>query len=92
MNIHVERRRRALRIEVWENEGGAVATDVPDHQYGRRIERDRTWTIYHVFTGVPARIDGCTLTDLSISDATNGMLRLNRRNARRRNEHDGCQP
>ncbi|CAK7255757.1 MULTISPECIES: hypothetical protein [unclassified Shinella] len=91
MNIHAEHKRQVLRVEVWENEGGASATDALDHQYGRRIERDRTWTVYHVFTGVPARINGCTLTDLTISDATDGMLTLNRRNARRRNERNRCQ-
>lgn len=50
-------------------------------QYGRRIEADRSWTIYHVFTGVPARIDSEVMVGLSRSDATRGMLHLNRRNA-----------
>lgn len=92
MNTHAERRRQALRIEIWENEGGASAADALEDQYGRRIERDRTWTIYHVFTGIPARIDGYTLTDLSISEATDGMLSLNRRDALRRSENSRCRP
>jgi hypothetical protein len=46
---------RALAISVWENEGGSQAPDTPDGQFGRRVEMDRSWTIYHVFTGVPAR-------------------------------------
>src|ERR1700731_2600282 len=42
---------RALAISVWENEGGSQAPDTPDGQFGRRVEMDRSWTIYHVFTG-----------------------------------------
>jgi hypothetical protein len=33
---------------------------------------DRSWTIYHVFPGIPARVDGSALTDLSRSAATDG--------------------
>ena len=66
---------RALAISVWENEGGARAPDAPDGQFfGRRVEMDRSWTIYHVLTGIPARVDGSALTDLSRSAATEGML------------------
>ena len=60
--------------------------DSMDHQYGRRIEADRSWTVYHVFTGVPAHADGQTMTGLSRSDATDGMLSLNRRNDGRRKD------
>jgi hypothetical protein len=45
---------------------------------------DRSWTIYHVFPGIPARVDGSALTDLSRSAATDGMLSLNLRNVNRR--------
>jgi hypothetical protein len=76
--------RRALAISVWENEGGARAPDTPDGQFGRRVEMDRSWTIYHVFTGIPARVDGSALTHLSRSAATDGMLSLNRRNLKGR--------
>ena len=76
--------RRALAISVWENEGGARAPDTPDGQFGRRVEMDRSWTIYHVFTGIPARVDGSALTDLSRAAATDGMLSLNLRNVKRR--------
>jgi hypothetical protein len=47
-------------------------------QFGRRIEADRSWTVDYVFTGVPARQDGHNMTGLSPSDATDGMLTLNR--------------
>src|ERR1700678_1065842 len=83
-----ERDRRALAISVWENEGGARAHDTPDGQFGRRVEMDRSWTIYHVFTGVPARVDGSALTDLSRSAGTDGMLSLNLRNVKRRKQRN----
>jgi hypothetical protein len=80
--------RRALAICVWENEGGAQASSQPDDQFGRRVEMDHSWTIYHVFTGVPARFDGVPLTNLSGSAATDGMLSLNRRNVKRQKERN----
>jgi hypothetical protein len=78
--------RLSLAISVWENEGGAQASNPPDGQFGRRVEMDSSWTIYHVFTGVPARVDGAALTNLSGSAATDGMLSLNRRNIKRQKE------
>ena len=73
-------------IDRWENEGGAHGHDSPDLHYGRRVEADRSWTVYHVFTGVPARIDGSTMIGLTQRSATDSMLSLNRRNeAHRRN-------
>jgi hypothetical protein len=89
MDTYNEHRRQALRIKTWENEGGASVSDTLETQYGRRIERDQSWTIYHVFTGVPVRIGARRLTDLSIAEATDGMLSLNRRNALRRKERTG---
>ena len=90
MNTHInngaERKRIAAAISVWENEGGAPGQDSMHHHYGRRIEADRSWTIYHVFTGIPARFGGDAMTGLSRMDATSGMLRLNLRNAERQRE------
>lgn len=71
-------------IDRWEDEGGAHGHHSPDLHYGRRIEADRSWTVYHVFTGVPARIDGNTMIGLTQRVATDGMLSLNRRNEARR--------
>lgn len=73
-----------MAISVWENEGGAACRSRMDEQFGRRIEQDRTWTIYHVYTGVPASSDGSDMTGLSRMDATDGMLFLNNRNSERR--------
>lgn len=89
MNVHsneIEQRRNAIALAAWENEGGAPGRDAGDHQYGRRIESDRSWTVYHVFTGVPAHADGQTMTGLSQTDATSGMVTLNRRSERHRSE------
>jgi hypothetical protein len=46
-------------------------------QYGRRIEADRIWTVYHVFTGVPADdAEGATI-GLDWTKATSLMASLN---------------
>jgi hypothetical protein len=78
--------RRTYAIRVWEDDGGAPSPDTPDDHFGRRVEVDRSWTVYHVFTGVPARVDGTAMTDLSRSAATDCMLSLNLRNVERRKE------
>lgn len=56
-----ERRRLALAIGDWENEGGAPARHTLEHQDGRRAERDRTLTVDHVSTGMSAHVDGRTM-------------------------------
>ena len=84
--------RYAHAISIWENEGGASAPHMTDLQYGRRIETDRSWTVYHVYTGAPARIDGDAMSGLSRSEATESMLSLNKRNLRRRKELIGLPP
>ncbi|MFC3206090.1 hypothetical protein [Aquamicrobium soli] len=73
------RKQIAAAISVWENEGGAPGRDPVHHQYGRRIEADRSWTVYNVFTGIPACLDGDAMTGLSRLEATRGMSRLNLR-------------
>ncbi|WP_205853408.1 hypothetical protein [Zhengella mangrovi] len=64
-------------IAVWENEGGALGRSSHAELYGRRIEADRSWTIYHVFSGIPAIADGQIMTGLNRSTATSGMIALN---------------
>ncbi len=49
---------------------------------------DRSWTVYHVFTGEPARIDGEMLTGLNRSQATDRMLSLNRLTVLRKQERN----
>ena len=82
-----ERERHDRAIGVWDNEGGASVRTPGDEQYGRRIEADRSWTIYHVFTGIPASREGLEMIGLSRSVATDGMLSLNRWNDVPRKEH-----
>lgn len=57
--------------------------DVMHDVYGRRIEADRSWTIYHVFTGVPASMDGQALSGLGRAAATERMLAMNLRSSSR---------
>ena len=95
MDVHnneTERVRIAIALGAWENECEAPGRHSMDHQYGRRVETDRSWTIYHVFTGIPAGAEGQTLTGLSRADATCGMLSLNLGNAARRKNAYVSQP
>jgi hypothetical protein len=78
--------RNTTAIAVWENEGGAPSRDLTEHQYGRRVEIDRSWTVYHVFTGATARVDNDDLIGLSRSQATSSMMSLNLRTAERRKQ------
>lgn len=63
-----------------------------DHQYGRRIEADHSWTVYHVFTGIPAHVDGAPMVGLTRAHATRSMLDLNRRNVEARREWSRTRP
>ena len=76
----------ARAICAWENQGGAPGRDSMDHHYGRRIETDRSWSVYHVFTGDTAHAGGRPMTGLSRSDATGRMIALNLHNDGRRSE------
>lgn len=94
---HTKLGRQSLAISVWDDEGGppasdAQAFDTADHHYGRRIEADRSWTIYHVFTGAPVRVDGRMMTGLDRQDATDGMLSLNRLNEQRSKDRRALSP
>lgn len=56
----------------------AVKACRSDDHYGRRVEVDRSWTVYDVFTGVPATIGGHAMVGLSRQAATERMLAMNR--------------
>lgn len=79
-----DRSRNASDISVWENEGGAMARGHRNHHYGRRIEANKSWTVYHVFSGVPADFGSGSLIELSEKEATTMMISLNANNAERR--------
>lgn len=94
MNAHnqTDRQRKAAALRIWDDEGGAPGHDFAERQYGRRVEADHSWTVYHVFTGIPAHRDGGAMTGLNRSDATRGMLSLNQRNAERRSARVAAPP
>lgn len=83
---HADVARDALAHPGEENAGGAQVYGFGDHQYGRRVEADRSWTVYHVFTGIPARVNGASMIGLSRSEATRHMLSLNFCSSERRRE------
>lgn len=87
-----ERRQNAAATSISESDGGVLDDDFMDHQYGRRIEADRSWTVYHVFTGIPADVDGEVMIGLSCQAATDSMLSLNGRNIERRKEQNRQSP
>ena len=90
-NDRCRENRDTVDIGVWENEGGALDRSNMNHHYGRRIEADRSWSVYHVFTGVPANAGGHPMTGLSRLEATSNMMSLNLRNeGRRKDEADGA--
>ncbi|WP_246694130.1 hypothetical protein [Mesorhizobium sp. M2E.F.Ca.ET.209.01.1.1] len=78
--------RDALAHPGEENARGARVCGFGDHQYGRRVEADRSWTVYHVFTGIPAHVNGASMIGLSRSEATKNMLSLNFCSSERRKE------
>jgi len=61
-------------------------SDSMDHHFGRRVEVDRSWTVYHVFSGAPANRAGQSMIGLGRQAATEGMLSMNLRNVHRRKE------
>lgn len=82
----------AAAIDIWENEGGATGSLSMDHVYGRRIEADQSWTVYHVFTGVPADAGDGAMMGLSRVNATDRMLALNLNNLGRRRNRARLKP
>jgi hypothetical protein len=47
------------------------------YRYGRRVERNRTWTIYHVFSGVPAEFASWKMVGLNVRTAERALRILN---------------
>lgn len=75
---------KARELGIWEHEGGAPDHGDMSHHYGRRVEPDKSWTIYHVFSGAPAELEGRPMAGLGETEATSTMIFLNARNAGRR--------
>jgi hypothetical protein len=47
------------------------------YRYGRRVERNGTWTIYHVFSGVPAEYGTWKMVGLNVKTADRALRILN---------------
>lgn len=47
------------------------------YRFGRRIERNGTWTIYHVFSGVPAEYAAWKMVGLNVKTADRALRILN---------------
>lgn len=47
------------------------------YRYGRRIERNGTWTIYHVFSGAPAQYASWKMVGLNVKTAERALKILN---------------
>ena len=59
--------------------GARSDLSLPDSEgyLGRRVEADGSWTMYHVFTGTPARVSDRIMVGLTKSEATATMVRRN---------------
>ncbi|WP_346907112.1 hypothetical protein [uncultured Roseibium sp.] len=71
-------------LEQWDGEGGAPAQDSMHSEYGKRVENDGSWTVYHVFTGGPATIGGDLMQGMNAKNAQDQMTRTNADNTIRR--------
>ena len=47
------------------------------YRFGRRVERNGTWTIYHVFSGVPAEYASWKMVGLNVKTAERALKILN---------------
>ncbi len=69
--------------EYGEHEDGSQCPSM-HHHYGRRIEPNRSWTVYHVYSGLPAAMGKHSATGLTETTATAMMMSLNANNLERR--------
>jgi hypothetical protein len=83
-SIKIRSAESSVAIGTGDIEGCTVRQDSMHNQYGRRIERDGTWTVYHVFSGVPAQIGGQSMYGLDKARATETMVWVNASNVERR--------
>ncbi len=76
-------------LENRDNEGSTPWPDSMHSEYGRRVEADGSWTIYHVFSGMPATIGGDRMEGMSATAATDQMIKTNSDNSSRRAAQTG---
>lgn len=54
-----------------------VANTRDGYRFGRRVERNGTWTIYHVFSGKPANYGTWNMAGLTVKTADRALRILN---------------
>ncbi|MDB5556304.1 MAG: hypothetical protein JWL86_6288 [Rhizobium sp.] len=54
-----------------------VAGEAGGYSFGRRVEPNGTWTIYHVFSGVPAEFASWKMVGLHVKTAERALKILN---------------
>lgn len=54
-----------------------VSGEVDAYRFGRRVEPNGTWTIYHVFSGVPAEFASWKMVGLNVKTAERALKILN---------------
>lgn len=64
-------------LGVHDDPGAAARLPDSEGHLGRRVEMDGSWTMYHVFTGVPARVNNRIMTGLTRCEVTAVMVRRN---------------
>jgi hypothetical protein len=79
--------RHALAIGVWENEGGAPASDSLDRQDGWKSEADRSRTLHPVFPGIET--PRLTITALRLWAVSDSRLSLAKSSASCRKDRGG---
>ncbi|MGF6175158.1 hypothetical protein [Ensifer sp. 4252] len=72
--VHQEHARTIIR---WRNEGRAPHDVLGRYQFGRRVEVDGSWTIYHVFSGKPAQVGAWKMIGLNRQNAHQALDVLN---------------
>jgi hypothetical protein len=56
---------------------GPVSGEAGGYRFGRRVEPNGTWTIYHVFSGVPAEFASWKMVGLHVKTAERALKILN---------------
>ncbi|WP_454817341.1 hypothetical protein [Labrys neptuniae] len=57
-----------------------------ERRYDLRAEEDDTWTVFDVFTGLPAMVDGFEATGFEVEEAGDLLAMLNAADFERRRE------
>lgn len=69
----------ALAAETFPEQFGPAKPPIAGagYKYGKRIENDGRWTVYHVFSGVPAKFGSWEMIDLNAKTALRALKILN---------------